>query len=201
MLKQMLAVYGKSADADTVAVWWASMEDVTIQEFTQAASTHVKTSRFSPTPADIRDISGANNNGHLPPEEAWNRVPKSEHDGGWVTDEMMQALGACRDSIVRGDMVGARKAFLEHYAATIKHTQAKPKWWITEPIAMRWEDRAAFLEQARLTAPTSAKLPPPQEAMPGLQRTGNDCLRLVSGSGSTSLAMTCLEKLKERLQA
>lgn len=63
--------------------------------------------------------------GHPLPEIAWNHVPKSEHEGGYVTSQMMAALADCHDSLERGDFIGGRKAFLESYAARVRAAEAQ----------------------------------------------------------------------------
>lgn len=63
--------------------------------------------------------------GHPSPEQAWNHVPKTEHDAGYVTREMMSALADCADSLNRGDYIGGRKAFLESYAGRVRAAEAE----------------------------------------------------------------------------
>lgn len=197
ILRQMLGVYGRTVDTDTVAIWWSALEDVSMEQFSAAATTHIKTSRYPPTPADIRDHAGANYNGHVAPEEAWNRIPKSEYEGGWVTDEMMRALGACQDSIDRGDLIGARKAFLERYGLEISATREKPKWWLTKPVGLTWEQMEEFDQQMRLMAPAEMQNNLPQlEPMIGLQRIGNGLRKLDMPAGSTSQEKKTFGKLR-----
>lgn len=63
--------------------------------------------------------------GHPLPEIAWNHVPKTEHDCGYVTSQMMAALADCHDSLRRGDYIAGRKAFLESYGARVRAAEAQ----------------------------------------------------------------------------
>lgn len=63
--------------------------------------------------------------GHPLPEIAWNHAPKTEHDCGYVTAQMMAALADCHDSLRRGDYIAGRKAFLESYAARVRAAEAQ----------------------------------------------------------------------------
>lgn len=74
--------------------------------------------------------------GHVSAEIAWNMSPKFCTDGGYVTDEIMGALGDCESAINRNDMVAARMAFLESYRARVRaaETCKRPaRWWFTAP--------------------------------------------------------------------
>jgi hypothetical protein len=96
-----------------------------------AFQAHVKTSRFSPTPADLLDIL-AKADGRLGPEEAWSEALQSVDESVSVvwTPEMAQAWNVARQ--VLPDKIGARMAFKEAYAALVEAARAR-----REP--MRWE--------------------------------------------------------------
>lgn len=155
ILGLLLKTYGKEIDNDVVSIWWAALDDVSLEAFEQAATIHIKTSRFAPTPADIRDAAGANRGNYPEPEEAWNKLPKSEYDGGWVCDEMMAGFAACADSLARGDMIAARMAFLERYRSVIRNKKGKPQWWLSRPIGMTENQTAHWEEQMLLEKPES----------------------------------------------
>lgn len=136
-------------------IWWAAMADYSIEDFQRAAGELLRDTRQRPTIAAFRDVLSPCL--HPGPEEAWNMAPKSEHEGGWVTDEILQALAACEDSLNRGDMVGARMAFVERYREAIKGKTGQPRWWLSRPIGQTEAEKTAWEEQAMLTAPASAK--------------------------------------------
>lgn len=99
-----------------VSVFSEDLEDFRDKEIEQAFKKLFKTLRYAKqiTPGAIIDLI-PNKFGHLDPEHAWNHAPKTEHDSAYVTEEIMSALGSASDSIDRGDMIAARKAFLESY--------------------------------------------------------------------------------------
>jgi hypothetical protein len=113
------------------------------------------TSKSQPTIAAFNDLLHPSQ--YPAPEEAWNMAPKSEYDGGWVCDELMAALGACQDSLDRGDMVAARMAFLERYRVEIQGKTGEPRWWLSRPIGQTETEKMAWEENAMLTAPASAQ--------------------------------------------
>jgi len=57
--------------------------------------------------------------------------PKTEDASGAVTREMHQAAGAAWDLMTSGDMIAARKAFLEAYDKAVRQARAdrKPVEW------------------------------------------------------------------------
>lgn len=93
--------------------------------------------------------------GHPLPEIAWNHVPKSEHDGGYVTSQMMAALADCHDSLERGDFIGGRKAFLESYAARVRAAEAQQdyaEFFYSQPCDGSREQRLALKETKTIEA-------------------------------------------------
>jgi hypothetical protein len=131
ILRKTLGTYHRDLDPEIADVWWQVMQDITIEQFRDACGKHIATSRFAPVPAEIRELSGANISAWPGPEEAWNAMPKTEDESGWMCQEMATAMGAAWDSLERGDYVGARMAFIEVYKREIQGKQGEPKWWIS----------------------------------------------------------------------
>lgn len=123
LIKASLSIYRIDPTVPQLKLWWEDLEPYPLEALRQAFVQHRRTSEKPPTPAAILaylpDLLG-----HPSPEEAWNRLPKTEHDAGYVTNQMMQAMGACGDSIERGDMIGARMAFLEAYRRAVAEARA-----------------------------------------------------------------------------
>jgi len=141
ILRLLLKTYSKTADKELTGIFWAALVDIEISVIREAASAYIRTNRFSPTPADIRELAGANRSAWPTPEEAWNMLPKTEDTGGWMCQELATAMGACIDSLDAGDRIGARMAFLEVYRREIQGKRGKPKWWLSEPSSISHDQR------------------------------------------------------------
>lgn len=140
--------YGREPSPKVAGMWWdLARREVTLEEFQSAAMDHIRTSKFSPQLSEILDLVRS---AKWPsPEDAWNQAPKSESETAWLCEETATALAACQDSIDRGDMIGARKAFLETYTATLRRVTGNPQWWISEAtegdLCTRQQDKARML--------------------------------------------------------
>lgn len=148
ILYALFLPYGKPPGADLVQVWWDVCAEVPLAEFKAAAAQHVAECRFTPTPADILDRCPCRNLGHPDPETAWNLVPKSETDTAYVTAQMMAGLAACQDSLDRGDLIGARMAFIETYKRELQLARqrregAKP--WMSRGCGLTYEQSETAL--------------------------------------------------------
>jgi len=168
--------YGKPPAADLVQVWWDVCAEVTLAEFKAAAAQHIAESRFVPTPADILDRCPSRNLGHPDPETAWNLLPKSEADTAYVTAQMMAGLSACQDSLERGDMIGARMAFLETYRRELQQARqrregAKP--WLSKGCGLTYEQSETACQHALTQAAAVGLMPMPTTSpmLPGSRTT------------------------------
>jgi hypothetical protein len=177
------AFYGREPSPAVAGMWWdLTRREIALQEFQAAAMLHMRTCKFPPQLSEILDL--ARTAKWPEPEQAWNMAPKSEAESAWMCQEIATALASCQDSIDRGDLIGARKAFLESYQAQLKHVRGEPQWWISEASIgdhqSRVEAKAKLLESAphrrpALTHETALQL----ECLTGIKRTGTG-LRLVS---------------------
>lgn len=183
-----------AVDDALIELWLDALADLPIEAFETAVGIYHRTRRYKPTPADIRDILGANASLWPEPDEAWNLTPKSEAESGWLCDEMAAALAACTDSLQRGDLFSARRAFIEVYTRKTKQAELAgraPRWWISEASCVSYEarlqQRQALLDrhpQRRpdLIAPTQRAL----QALSGSARTGGGLNRLSAPSSMPS---------------
>jgi len=170
------AFYGRDPSPTVAAMWWdLARGEITMPEFQQAAMLHMRTCKFPPQLSEILDL--ARTAKWPSPEAAWNMAPKSEAESAWMCQETATALAACQDSIDRGDLIGARKAFLETYTAELRHVRGEPQWWISEASVgehqARMEAKAKLLESApnrrpALTHETAIQL----ECLTGIKRSG-----------------------------
>lgn len=154
ILSGCMKVYNRKLDVAVMNIWMAALENYSIADITKAFNQYIVTGKFAPAPADIIEFL-PDPFGHLSPEEAWNRVPKSGSDCAYVTNEMMQAAGACQDSIERGDLVAARLAFVEAYKKNVSLSRAEGKkavYWPSLSTEGDWETRRYAEESATIEA-------------------------------------------------
>ena len=151
IFKSAMEVYDKELSLDALSIWWATMADISIEDFRKSMTRHITTSPFFPKPADILrsfrkdDKPGA--------EEAWSMIPKNEYDSVVWTNEMAVAFGAALPLLNDGDAIGARMAFKEVYEREC--AKNNPTKW-TPSFGMDRSGREAVLQKAvslkRLTA-------------------------------------------------
>lgn len=154
LIKDSLSMYRIEPTVPQLRMWWEDLEPYPLAGVRQAFAQHRRSSDKPPTPAAILaflpDLLG-----HPSPEEAWNRLPKSEYDSGYVTSQMMQAYGACGDSLERGDMIGARMAFVEAYKRAVAEAKLlgnKAKYFYSGANGGDFEQRRMVQEKHTLEA-------------------------------------------------
>lgn len=138
---------------EVIQVWWNVFEPDAIEDVRQAFSATVIESRHFPVPATVKQYI-PDRSGFLDPESAWNAYPKAESEGAWVYQEMLQAGGACQDSIDRRDFIGARKAFIETYQQILsdaKRTGKRPVWFYSGAVGLN-RDEADQMQIAKTLA-------------------------------------------------
>ena len=129
--------------ATVARVWWEKLAVFDFSLVKRAFDRHSDVSKFPPTPADILEHL-PDPYGHPSPEEAFNATPMSEHDAGYVTDEMMLARGSAEAAIDRGDMVAARMAYIENYKKAVSASKAqgmKARFWYSGSSFGTYEQR------------------------------------------------------------
>lgn len=75
----------------------------------------------------IAEILARIDDGRPGPEEAWAKIPRSEDDSAYMTDEMAEAYGVAKPLLDLGDQVAARMAFRECYIRAITAARASRK--------------------------------------------------------------------------
>ena len=146
--------FGKPVGPDAFDMWWHLLSDHSIQTVTKALDTYARSCSEAPTPHDILSVINEGL-GYPSPEEAWNRLPKSENDGGYVNQQMMDGMGACSDSLDRGDMISARMAFLESYKKSVDTAKLEGKpaeYFYTAPTGIGLEEKQEKKHQDLLLA-------------------------------------------------
>ncbi len=110
-----------------VKVWEDILEDKSSEEIIFAIRQAMKTTYGRLTPDKVFSCFKSR---HPNPEQAWNMIPKSEWDAGYISQQMSEAMGACQDSIDRGDLIGARMAFIETYKELIRD-DPEPRFFLS----------------------------------------------------------------------
>lgn len=160
LMKSVMAVYGREFNGEVVTIWWEALKDYEFNAISQAMSAHTKTSEFAPTPASVLKHL-PDTSGWLSPEEAWSALPKTEYDGGFVTQQIMSA--APFDALDRGDLIGGRMAFLETYKKLVTNAKAageKPAYFYSAPSMGDYETKQGIKEQSLLIAKEKSWISP-----------------------------------------
>ena len=132
-LNDALSIKGRTLTKGAFNLWFELLEDYPIEAVKAAIKTAMKDTRFDLVPANVIQLLPCPL-GHATRELAWNICPKTPFDGNYVTDEIMQARGTCKDAIEGGDRM-ARMAFLEAYDQILANARVqsrKAHWWYTE---------------------------------------------------------------------
>lgn len=112
----------------TMETWAKLLVDVEPAALLTAAAQHARTSKFHPTPAEIRDLSVSPDKLGLSPEEAWAEVMKQIRSVGWngtpkfsseAVKRAVSALGSWRTicSQTSNEIAANRAHFFRTYAA------------------------------------------------------------------------------------
>lgn len=169
ILEGEYAMHGKQLTGPVAKAWIRALGAYSIQAIEGAFEANARASRSAPVPADVLRFL-PDPLGHLGPEEAWNHAPKSEYEGGFVTDQIMCGLASAMDSIERGDMVAARMAFAEAYKREVALAQTrreKARWWYTQATGLSRTQRLELKEKHLLEAAEKRWIEP-QKALNGL---------------------------------
>jgi hypothetical protein len=154
ILDGTLQLYGRQCPTNVIGIWWSLLEPYPLEDVKRAFTAHLQdpdAGRFAPVPpAILGRIPGATSE-YPSADEAWNVCPKDEETGGWMFPEMMVAYSACRWSRDEGDMIGARKCFIEAYNRAVAGKKGRPQWGISDGIRdtqeQREQNRLALMEQ------------------------------------------------------
>lgn len=148
-----------------VEIWMQSLSAYPIELLKQAAVSFANSSRRA---FGNQIMPGAlieflpSQLGHPKTEQAWNAIPKSERDGGWVTDQMITAYGRCQDSLSRGDHIAARMCFNESYGDLMRacETMRIPaKFWWSGPSGLSRDEHLQLKQQKTLEAVHAGWIP------------------------------------------
>lgn len=108
------SVYRQEVDTSAIRIFWQLLEPYAIADVEKAFVSHLRISKFFPTPAEIiayLDVKFK----RLNADEAWGMIPRSEDETVVWTEEMAGAYAVAYDLIVEGDRIAARMAFKGAY--------------------------------------------------------------------------------------
>jgi hypothetical protein len=119
VLNGALDIYGKVRSDVAIALWCKLLAPFRLEHVEAALATHLRTSKFAPTPADITQLI-VEQDGRPGPDEAWSMIPRDERSSVFWTEEMAKAYGVAAPLLAEGDQVAARKAFIEVYGSEVR---------------------------------------------------------------------------------
>ena len=108
------SAYRQAIEKQTISIFWRLLERYEIADIERAFLSHIRQSKFFPTPAEIIALADVKQR-RLSADEAWARVPKDETETVVWTDEMAKAYEIAYDLLVDGDKIAARMAFKAAY--------------------------------------------------------------------------------------
>ena len=152
LIKATMEYYDKKASPQSVGIYWNGLKEFDFEAIKTAFSQQVNENSFMPKVADIRGMM-TDTSGWLSANEAWSVLPKTEYDGGYVTQEMASATPY--DLIDSGDMIAARMAFIPAYERAVTTAKAEgkqPHWFYSAPSQGDYETKIDIKESALLLA-------------------------------------------------
>ena len=127
------SVYDKEVKEAQAKIFFNALTEYSFEAVEKSFNTHIRTSKFFPTPADIiQNIPKPKLAGHIGADEAWQTALLSmdEATSVIVNEQILEARGIAMDIYHSGDKVGARMAFRDAYNR-ITLENPKPKWFVS----------------------------------------------------------------------
>lgn len=111
MLRDLFTLYDKDPEPRTYELWWSALSEFDLSQIRLAMSQYAKKNKYAPVPAGVIEFIPQAQ--EISADEAWAHVPKSEYEGGWITNRMASALGQV--STLMDNQITARKSFIAAY--------------------------------------------------------------------------------------
>lgn len=162
---------------------FASLAEYSLPTIQQALIDHInsKDGKWRPNAAYIRDhISKRSPVLWVSADEAWGTAPKLETDSGVCNQVVAAALAVAQSLIDSGDMVAARRTFIDAYNVRVEQAKNHPDPAQRSPInfisggnqPQRYDDTHGERQMLLERAQASGLLPAPTEqAVPQIGRT------------------------------
>lgn len=117
----------KVISASAKAIFFRACSDHSLDEVRAALDHHCRTGTYTPVPNDINEyIESRKPVLWVSGDEAWGQVPKLESDAGLLNQVTAVALAKAQPLIDAGDMVGARRTFIDAYDRLVTAAKAHP---------------------------------------------------------------------------
>jgi len=120
---------GDAYTDSALEMMFASLAEFSLQEIQQALVDHIssKDGRWRPNAAYIREQIGRRRGAAwVSADEAWGQVPKLESDAGLLNQVTAAALASAQELIDDGDMIAARRTFIDTYSRLVEAAKAHP---------------------------------------------------------------------------
>lgn len=132
ILKEAFEIHEKEISNSKLNIYFNLFKKYPMAVFSSALLTHIERSKFSPKPADLKDIID-NMDGRPDSNEAWSisQASKNEDETIVWTNEMQEAFGVATPILMMGDIQGAKMAFREVYEKLVRKSrdnQIPIKW-------------------------------------------------------------------------
>ncbi len=167
IMKTTADLYDRKLPNARIAIYWVALKHWPITEVRLAINRHVQDAargRFFPLPADISAQLPPQQSAWLTADEAWAACPKGESESVAMCAEIACALHLASDLIGAGDLVAARRAFIDHYnrlANEAKRNGAPPIWWPSFGHDKNGHHNAVtqVIERRNLALPANKQIP------------------------------------------
>lgn len=201
-------LYDKKIAKERVAVYWYALSHRELDDVRLAVNRHIQDperGRFFPLPADISAQLPSISDAWLTGDEAWAMCPKDEESSAATCDEIMSALDVAKDLIYAGDMVAARRSFIDNYNRQVEGAKREgriPKWWASlgfdEHSRHKAETKVVEMNNLALPASERKALPePPQQAYISLDHLAS---KAAEKSADPEVARKHLAEIKKKLK-
>jgi len=174
MLKQLgsmplMKSPGENIPRPMARMYWDALSHRSLAEVQIAINEHLRDKdrgRFFPLPADIEDKLPGEAEAWLSGDEAWALMPKDESSSAAICQEMAEAYGVAQDLVRGGDMVAARRAFIDAYERRVtdaKRQHRRPQWFVSlgDDREGRYEAQCRVVELNNSIAPPEQRKPLP----------------------------------------
>lgn len=201
----MLVCGGEAPEADVLRIWWASLQNQTIEMVSKAFSEYAMRGKFAPKPADILEIiDRLNPDGRPTAEEAWAAIPRDEMTSAVMTTEMADAMHVAQPLLNEGDQVAARMAFKDSYNRIVdenRRTGVAVKWFPSLGHDSQCRDKvlAEAVRLGRISANHAIGILPPDKVEGMLMLAGDTRLALEHKMPSAEVAIERIKGLKQIL--
>ena len=175
VIERTADLYDKKIPKERVSVYWDALAHRSLDDIRLAINSHIQDKdrgRFFPLPADIAAQLPNEASAWLTADEAWASCPKDESDSAAMCDEIASALYLAKDLIEFGDMVAARRAFIDNYSRLVdeaKREGRNPVWWASlgHNPETRHKAQSQIVERQNLALPPAERkaLPASEEAI------------------------------------